>query len=503
MGDLPPSYRGLEGFGLPDANGGVVPAPQRQSTAADMERAIANSKATLEQEKQNAERLVQALAISRAEEQRKKEADELAQALALSAATSAPPMLARQGTFEEELNRALAASREEAKQKAQAIASANIDQLRLAMALSRSKEQWSPPTTWAKGVGTAFEELVGGAWKPITHPDIIDQLGRLCAVNPITEVEYEVDGRTLTATMRDDGLVLQNDATTGQTTVVRLAPFFFEYRESGTTWKPITEPESLTALTAVLASSKARSYAVATDMGRQDYEASLANEQGLIFQTNVSTGTMRELRVSPIGSGGKPHFEYLADEVDWKPGLSNWEPIGSEEVCNIMAACAGGRGDGYFTSSAGHPMSVKLGEDGFMEQTNLATQTKRPLRPAPWLGHGAPVRVVDPTDGWVPGNLPIAQPVDPQLAQHIGAPIIDGQVVVPGQAMALTPAMNFYQPAAVPMGSPAQPISVAQPMGQPPMGMGMAQPGSIPQAPIAYYYSPQGDEVVPMGTVLQ
>ena len=60
------------------------------------------------------------------------------------------------------------------------------------------------------------------------------------------------------------------------------------------------------------------------------------------------------------------------------------------------------------------------------------------------------------------------------------------------------PACNFYQPHAVPMGSVAQPVAfMAQHRPVQPL-----RPTMVPQQQ-AYYYVPQADDILPMGTVLQ
>ena len=62
----------------------------------------------------------------------------------------------------------------------------------------------------------------------------------------------------------------------------------------------------------------------------------------------------------------------------------------------------------------------------------------------------------------------------------------DGQQVA---MPAMQPAANFLQPQAVPMGTAVDPVTV-------PLGV------TLPITTASYYYQPQADETVPMGTVI-
>ena len=220
-----------------------------------------------------------------------------------------------------------------------------------------------------------------------------------------------------------------------------------------------------------------------------------------MLQTNSASGTTRQLRASPVGPDGKPHFEVLEAEVDWRPGLSNWSPV-SEEAARMLHACAAGRGDCHYR--VGESIcSATLGADGFVDQTDLSTGARRPLRPAPWLGHGSS-RVVDPTDGWVP----MAEPL--QMAEPLAAPppflgMMGGGgggggwggggsssmatvVTTTTTTTVYAPAATFYQPEACPMGTVVDPISLA-----PTQTVGPAHPVGP-----AYFYRPQNDAAVPM-----
>ena len=332
---------------------GSPPRPfGQQSTEAQIQLAMERSKATAAQEQQDADRLNAALAMSRQDAlaqqshsrgapQTQSEKD-LQRAIELSRASY---------TQEEQMRQALAASRKLAEEKERENVSANLEQLRTALALSKSMSEWAPPPTWAKGVGTAFEALElhgapsggtgGGVWTPITHPDIIDMLGRLCACNPIEEVEYTVSGRLHKTTMRSDGMLAQVEVASGAVQLLRLVPFFFEFEASRGVWQAFTGPEAITALTAILASSKPRTYKCTTNLGEQSYETSLMNEQGMMLQRNLQSGTTRSVRATPVGPDGQPHFEYLEREKNWKPGLSNWSPV-NDEVARMLALCAAG-----------------------------------------------------------------------------------------------------------------------------------------------------------------
>lgn len=473
---------------------GSPPRPlMQQSTEQQIIIAMELSKKTAAEEQQSEEMLQRAIALSRDK-----------------ARPAAAPGINRQ-TSEEQLQYALQLSRELAKGRSHVSAvQANVDQLRTAMALSLSMTSWAPPPFWAKGVGTAFEELVAGGWHPVTHPDIIDMLGRLTACNPIREVEYTVDGKACKTTMRDDGLLSQVEMATGAIRLLRLVPFFFQVEVSKGHWKAITAPEAITALTTVLASSMPHSYRCATDAGEQRYTTSLANEQGLMLQRNDQTGTTRSVRASPVGPDGRPHFEYLESAVDWKPGLSNWSPV-SDEIARMLALCAAGRGDCHY-GAGGFTYRATLTADGFIDQTNLTTGAVRPMRPAPWLGHGN-ARVTDATDGWVPQAQPVSEPAvapffapppQPTMATPIamsnwGGPLYGAD----GRPIALQPAANFLEPQAVPMGTVVNPIAVPL-VGAPPTLVPMAHAvgGGATAAQPVYYYQPQADSTVPMAIPL-
>ena len=142
-----------------------------------------------------------------------------------------------------------------------------------------------------------------------------------------------------------------------------------------------------------------------------------------------------------------------------------------------------------------------------MDQKCLTSGEIKPLRPAPWLGHGN-TRIADPTDGWVPtgfvvaGNPQIAEPVA-QIAEPIAVavdlaaaqpaltqatvPFAEpvempaGSYLAPLPSSYLAPAATFHQAAHVPMGSLVQPVNV--PLAAP-AGAGLN----------AYYYQPQVDQ---------
>lgn len=355
-------------------------------------------------------------------------------------------------------------------------------------ALALSRQIAHAPPVWVKGVGTAFEMLLelGGEfrWTPITDASIVDPLGLLCATNYVDHVEYQMGGRAQRITQGDDGLLHQTDVASGSTQYLRLVPFFFEYEAANFDWRPFTEPEAIMALTAVLASSSPKQYTIQG----QRYSASLVNEQGLMIQTAEADGAKRELRATPIGPDGQPHFEYLEEEHDWRPGRSTWQPV-SANVTQILAACAAGQGDAYYTvgSSTYH---AKLGEDGFVDQRNIQTGSTRPLRPAPWLGHGA-ARVADPTNGYIPqgivltaqqGVVGFAPPETVAIATPVGS---------------YQPATTFYSPAAVPMGTMAQPVMlpVMEPVPMQPQPLYFYRPPEAQYGMVQQQYGAMGNLV--------
>ena len=52
--------------------------------------------------------------------------------------------------------------------------------------------------------------------------------------------------------MLEDGFLSQVDVQSGSKVTIRLVPFFFEEEERDYVWRPIVEPDVLTALTAML-----------------------------------------------------------------------------------------------------------------------------------------------------------------------------------------------------------------------------------------------------------
>ena len=81
------------------------------------------------------------------------------------------------------------------------------------------------------------------------------------------------------------------------------------------------------------------------------------NEQGLVLQTNLTSGTTRTVRVSPVGPDGAPHFEVLAQESGWKPGLAAWVPV-DDAFAQMLAACAAGHGDCHYMGEGGKAFTV-------------------------------------------------------------------------------------------------------------------------------------------------
>ena len=156
----------------------------------------------------------------------------------------------------------------------------------------------------ATGVGMSFEyhDAVRGRfpWKPIVEKNVIDQLGRLCGMQPgeyrhLNQVEYQhttEDGGTVdyVTTQGSDGYLTQKNAKTGTERPVRMTPFFFEFKEKANDWRPITDPEVLMSLTAVLASSavKTYSYVSTTTKYHGTADATLQTEAGLIEQVRAA-----------------------------------------------------------------------------------------------------------------------------------------------------------------------------------------------------------------------
>ena len=117
------------------------------------------------------------------------------------------------------------------------------------------------------------------------------------------------------------------------------------FEEGPRQWKPVSAPEALTALTAVLASSRLKAYRTTNAQGGTfDYEAILLNEQGLIQQCNLSTNKKRRVRCTPIGPDGDAHFEFREGPV----GSADWREVSPSCVKQLQAVAAG-RGESHYT----------------------------------------------------------------------------------------------------------------------------------------------------------
>lgn len=196
----------------------------------------------------------------------------------------------------------------------------------------------------APGIGTAFEFLDEyNNWQLITGADVINQLGKLCAFNTVTQVQYSVGHNNYSVTQQRNGDLVQTNVATGVQRNLRLVPFFFEYEEGPNNWKPVTQPEALTALTAVLASSAEKTYTVYMPGYTGHYTANLLNEQGLIKQQNTQTGKQRRIRATPVGPDGQPHFEFRDGPV----GSGVWKPV-ADSCVKQLAAVAASRGEAFF-----------------------------------------------------------------------------------------------------------------------------------------------------------
>jgi len=302
----------------------------------------------------------------------------------------------------------------------------------------------------AKGVGMAFEFLnEQRQWQRIGDQDTIKKLGDLCSDSKTREVYYGARGQNYRATQNPDGTLRQVNTSTNAQRDVRLVPFFFEFEEGPRDWRPVTAPEALTSLTAVLASSRMKTYRV----GQWTYEAILLNEQGLIQQCNTTTKKLRRVRCTPVGPDGTPHFEFR----EGPEGSGIWKAV-SPSCLKQLAAVAVDRGEAYYEISypdgvpprvapgASFKYHARLDNDGFCVQKNTATGAERPLRPAPWLGLASEVAVeqrVDPTEGYVPRRGEEEQQAE----------VWEGR----------RKAEEFYVPEVVPMGLMEAPVVFIEP----------------------------------------
>ena len=376
---------------------------------------------------------------------------------------------------------------------------------------------------WAQGVGTSFEFLDDSQrWQPIVDPYVINKLGELCAHNSTTLVTYKnfANGQSYRAVQDPDGLIAQTNVRTNAERHIRLVPHFFEFEEGPKDWRPVTDPEALMALSAVLASSlpKRYTYTSATTGYRGSAESSLVDARGLIEQRNVQTQKKRRIRCTPVGPDGAPHFEFHDTKDVWR----------AVSPCCVkqLAAVAAGRGDAFYsvTHVAG-PAKGKtfayqafLDESGFVKQRNTETSKVRELRPAPWRGHGCVAEAsekgeqgprirVDPTDGYFRGKVVEEAPVVTAQTLQVAVPVMaatpvvdalplqDAMPVATATTITMTqmPAQSFYSPEEVPMGTAISPVS-------------LQDAGDIPMAQPVYYYDPSvmepGASALPMGQVL-
>jgi len=333
------------------------------------------------------------------------------------------------------------------------------------------------PGQSAMRVGTAFDFLnPANDWQPITDKSVIDALGRLCSAIEVQQVEYSIGSNSYTARQGRDGTISQMNVATRAIRPVRLVPFFFEYEEGPRDWRPVTQPEALTALTAVLASSKPKTYKAKNIQFNdfQPYEATLLNSQGLIQQRNTNSGKLRRVRATPVGIDGANYFEFRDGAV----GSDKWSLVAPSCV-KQLAAVAVGRGDAYYTITYPHATfqyHARLENDGHIIQMNLSTRAERPIRPAPWHGHGKEVALesrADATEGYVPG-MQAAEEVRRAPEEWAG--------------MGRRAAAEFHVPEQVEMGLPEAPVQLVE------AEIPMAQP----VGPVVYYYQPPIPMAMPM-----
>ena len=295
--------------------------------------------------------------------------------------------------------------------------------------------------------------------------------------------------------MRSDGMLAQVEVASGAVQLLRLVPFFFEFEASRGVWQAFTEPEAITALTAILASSKPRTYKCTTNLGEQSYETSLMNEQGMMLQRNLQSGTTRSVRATPVGPDGQPHFEYLEREKNWKPGLSS-----RAQSTTRWRACSRLSRRGTATALWSRTAPTTLTADGFIDQINLETKAVRPIRPAPWLGRNT--RVTDATDSWVPTAVPVAHSLPVAAAVPQAEPVTQATPIslsswaaplwcrrAAGRGASHATRGQLLAAAGRANGHRGQPVTV-------PLGV------TLPPITASYYYQPQADETIPMGTVI-
>ncbi len=239
----------------------------------------------------------------------------------------------------------------------------------------------APAPALMHGVSAAFEfQDVDGSWKPITEPGLVLKLRTLCAKNDVHSVTYSYHQNQYRVQMQGGALV-QTNITTGTKRNLRLVAFNFEYREGGR-WHPFTDAPAIQALTSLLASAMPHKYWI----NGVPYEATLLSNQGRILQKNLSTDLGCLVRASCIGPDGEPHFEYR----DGDAGNDDWKRVPDGPPSQAMLAVVSGSGSGRMSYSVGQFQYEATfdSETGFVIQRNLQTNKERPVRPAPWLGHG-------------------------------------------------------------------------------------------------------------------
>lgn len=240
----------------------------------------------------------------------------------------------------------------------------------------------------------------------------------------------------------------------------------------------------------MIASSQRKTYKAlnTTYKDFQPYEAILLNDQGLIQQRNTTSGRLRRIRATPVGPDGEPHFEFREGGV----GSNAWSAV-SPACVKHLAAVAAGRGDAHYSLSYpnDHPRPdvrgstqryhARLEGDGFIVQRNVQTGLERPLRPAPWLGHGTAIetgRRVDSTEGFIPRRVREAPEERLPEEERRSAWCSKGRRA----------AHEFYVAEAVDMGEAERLVPLQETI-----------PTAYPVGPI-YYFMPTIDLSVPMAT---
>jgi len=156
----------------------------------------------------------------------------------------------------------------------------------------------------------------------------------------------------------------------------------FEYLDDSKRWQPIVDQYVINKL-GLLCSHNTTTMVTYSNLATGQRYSAKQDADGLISQTNISTGVVRQLRMVPH------FFEFQEAPKDWRPVDA------PEALMALTAVIASSLPKTYaFTSKTtgyrGSAEGTLIDERGLVEQRNLSTQKRRHIRPTPVGPDGAP-----------------------------------------------------------------------------------------------------------------